>query len=55
MKFLIDNHTNNQTIIETKVNLNIVASYLPKVNNRTTKARCETSPKSTIKTPEQHQ
>ena len=27
-----------------------MASYLPTVNNRTTKARCETSPKSTIKT-----
>ena len=44
MKFLIYNG-NNQTIIETKVNQNIVASYLTKVFNETTKARCEISPK----------
>ena len=30
------------------------ANYLPNVNNGTTKARFETSPKSTVKTPEQH-
>ena len=38
-----------------KYNLNIVASYLPKVNNKTTKARREISPKSTIKTQKKHQ
>ena len=48
MKFLIDNYTNNQTIIETKVKLNIVA-YLPKVKNKVAKARREISPMSTIK------
>ena len=31
-----------------------MASYLPKVNNGTTKARGEISPKSIVKTPEQH-
>ena len=31
-----------------------MASYLPKVNNGTTKARCRTSPKSAVRTPEQH-
>ena len=37
-----------------KQTFNIVASYLPKVNNGTTKVRCEKSPKSTVKTPGQH-
>ena len=31
-----------------------MASYLPWVDNGTAKAKCETSPKSTVKTPGQH-
>ena len=45
---------NSQTIKLTETEVNIVASYLPWVNNRTAKARCETGPKSTVKTPGQH-
>ena len=47
MKFLIDDYTNNQTIIETKVN---IVAYLPKAKNKATKARCEISPMSTHNT-----
>ena len=51
----INNYRNNQTITEKKHNLNIVTIYLSKVNNWTTKARCEINSKSTIKTQEQRQ
>ena len=52
MKFLIDDYTNNQTIKETKVN---IVAYLPKANNKATKARCEISPMSTqYNPPQQH-
>ena len=50
MKFVIDNYTNNQNYRNKKYYLNIVASYLSKVNNGNTKARCEISAKLTIKT-----
>ena len=53
MKFLMNNYTNNQTIMETKHNLSIVVSYLSKVNNGSTKPRCKITSKLTTKTQEQ--
>lgn len=46
MKFIVGNYTNNQTfrnkkkLQKQKYNLNIMSSYLSKVNNGYTKARC---------------
>ena len=54
MNFLIDNRKNNQTNTETKVNLKHSGQLTTLSQERINQKRCKTSPKSTVKTPEQH-